>query len=524
MNMLSRRILLVGYEDQDNLGIRYLSSRLLQQGHHTRIVAFGDDPGPLLQLIQTERPDLVGFSLIFQYMVPQFAQVIRSLRDAGVRAHFTIGGHYASFEPEELLRQIPELDSVVRFEGEDTLIEIVENLDHPSLWKQVPGIAWLDQGKTVLNPPRQGRTHIDDFPEPDRRDIDYRRQDLPTASVLASRGCPWKCSFCSIITFYEANGTTGRRRRNPVKVVDEVEHLVRERGVKLILFQDDDFLAGGTEAKAWAKAVAGEIVHRKLEEEMRWKIACRSDEIRADLLAPLVAAGLCHVYMGVEGGDDASLAALNKHLKPAVHLQAGKILRELNVSFDFGFMLLEPWSTLQTVRNNMEFLRLFTEDGWAVAGFCRTLPYVGTPIERRLRDEGRLSGSSLEAEYRFLDTRVDLLWDFCLMAFEGRNFGTHATWNVLRGLLFDTHLDMPGRRRDSDRDAAARALVQASNGIMLDVLESAIELIESGEAQTLEHHELVNLARFARTEDQSIRRQLMAMERTGESAYELLFR
>jgi hypothetical protein len=270
--------------------------------------------------------------------------------------------------------------------------------------------------------------------------------------------------------------------------------------------------------------VAGEIVRRRLEEEMRWKIACRSDEIRADLLAPLVAAGLCHVYMGVEGGDETSLAALNKHLKPAVHLRAGKILRDLDVSFDFGFMLLEPWSTLQTARNNMEFLRTFTEDGWAVAGFCRTLPYVGTPIEKRLREEGRLNGSSLEAEYRFLDPRVDLLWDFCLMAFEGRNFGKHATWNVLRGLLFDTHLDMPGRRRDPDRDEAARALVQSSNGVMLDVLESAVDLIETGEAKTLEHHELVELAKFARAEDVSIRRQLTAMERVTESSCEMLFR
>lgn len=521
---MGRHVLLVGYEDQDNLGIRYLSSRLLQQGHHTRIVAFGSDPGPLLRIIQSEQPDVVGFSLIFQYMVPQFATVIRALRAAGVQSHFTIGGHYASFEPAELLRHIPELDSVVRFEGEETLSEIVEQVEHPSLWRTIPGIAWLDRGTAVLNPPRQGRTHIDDFPEPDRRDIDYRRQDLPTASVLASRGCPWKCSFCSIITFYEANGTVGRRRRNPIKVVDEVEHLVRERGARLILFQDDDFLAGGTEAKAWAKGVAGEIVRRGLEQEMRWKIACRSDEIRADLLAALVAAGLCHVYMGVEGGDEASLASLNKHLKPDVHLRAGAILRELDISFDFGFMLLEPWSTLQTARNNMEFLRTFTDDGWAVAGFCRTLPYVGTPIEKRLREEGRLNGSSLEAEYRFVDPRVDLLWDFCLTAFEGRNFGTHATWNVLRGLLFDTHLDMPGRRRDLDRDAAARTLVQSSNGVMLDVLESALDLIESEEATSLEHPELVNLARFARAEDQTIRRQLTAMARATESACEMLFR
>lgn len=521
---MRRRVLLVGFEDQDNLGIRYLSGRLLQQGHHTRIVAFGNDPGPLLYLIRAEQPDVVGFSLIFQYMVPQFAAVIRALREAGVQAHFTIGGHYASFEPVELLTYIPELDSVVRFEGEETLMEIVEHIENPSRWRQVPGIAWLDHGQVVLNPPRQGRKHIDDFPEPDRRDIDYRQQDLPTASILASRGCPWKCSFCSIITFYEANGTTGRRRRSPVKIVDEVEQLVRERGAKLILFQDDDFLAGGTEAKAWAKAVATEITRRGLQDEMRWKIACRSDEIRTDLLAPLVAAGLCHVYMGVEGGDNASLAALNKHVKPEVHLRAGQILRGLDVSFDFGFMLLEPWSTLQTARTNMKFLRRFTQDGWAVAGFCRTLPYVGTPMEKRLREEGRLIGSSLEADYRFLDTRVDLLWDFCLMAFEGRNFGKHATWNVLRGLLFDTHLDMPGRRRDPDRDAAAHSLVQSSNGVMLDVLEGAIDLIESGEAKTLEHQELLHLARFARAEDQTIRRQLAAMERATASPCEMLFR
>src|SRR5262245_19655757 len=208
-----RRVLLVGYEDQDNLGIRYLSSRLLQDGHHTRIVAFGPDPGPLLRVIQIEQPDLVGFSLIFQYMVPEFAAVIRALRAAGVSAHFTIGGHYASFEPEALLGFIPELDSVVRFEGEDTLAALVTGLDDPAAWRRTPGIAWRDDGKVVCTPPRGGRTAIDDFAPPDRRDIDYRVEELPTASVLASRGCPWKCSFCSIITFYEGSGNKGRRWR-----------------------------------------------------------------------------------------------------------------------------------------------------------------------------------------------------------------------------------------------------------------------------------------------------------------------
>lgn len=519
-----KRVMLVGFEDQDNLGIRYLSSRLLKDGHQTWIVAFGNDPEPLLAAIRTEKPDLVGFSLIFQYMVPEFREVIRALRAAGVASHFTIGGHYASFEPAQLLSMIPELDSVVRFEGEETLADLVAKLDHDQ-WRAIPGIAWKQGEKTVLTTPRHSAVPIDAFAEPDRRDIDYRAEAMPTASVLASRGCPWQCSFCSIITFYEGNGTKGRRRRNPERVVDEVEGLVREHGAKLILFQDDDFMAGGAAARRWTCTIAEELIRRNLHREMRFKISCRSDEVREEALRPLVEAGLCHVYLGVESGDAVDLAALNKLLSPEAHLRAGETLKALDLTFDFGFMLLEPWSTMATARSNMEFLRAFTADGWSVAGFCRTLPYVGTPIERRLREEGRLTGPSLDAEYRFLDPRVDLLWDFCLLAFEGRNFGANATWNVLRSVLFETHLDMPGRPRDPYALEAARLLVKASNGAMLDVLESAMGLIDIGIVTNLEASDLVELARLAWREDKVLRRQLAEMQQSGcGSTLEHLFR
>src|SRR6266478_6079218 len=104
------RVLLVGFEDQDNLGLRYLSSRLRQAGHLTRLVTITDGHQPVLQAVRSFQPDIVGFSLIFQYLVPHFHEVLTRLRAEGVAAHFTMGGHYPSFKPEMLLRVIPALD------------------------------------------------------------------------------------------------------------------------------------------------------------------------------------------------------------------------------------------------------------------------------------------------------------------------------------------------------------------------------------------------------------------------------
>jgi hypothetical protein len=233
--------------------------------------------------------------------------------------------------------------------------------------------------------------------------------------------------------------------------------------------------------------------------------------VREEVLVPLIEAGLAHVYLGVEAGDADALKSLNKHIKPEIHFQAGKILRKLDLSFDFGFMLLEPWSTVSTVRNNLRFLREFCDGGYAVAGFCRTLPYVGTPMEQQMRAEGRLAGPALEADYHFLDPRLDALWDFSLMAFAGRNYGKDAIWDRLRGLLFEARLDYPDRPHDPDFLAAARSLTHASNTLLLDIAEEAIDLIERAEVPNPGDEKLIRLARFSREENERIRATLTAI-------------
>jgi anaerobic magnesium-protoporphyrin IX monomethyl ester cyclase len=506
------RVLLVGFQDQDNLGLGYLASSLRAAGHEVRIETFKADFVPLLRLAWEWNPHIVGFSLIFQFMAPEFAQTMRGLRAGGVAAHFTIGGHYASFAPETLLQLIPELDSVVRFEGERTLVELTHAILAEQPWRGISGIAWRDGGTVHQTPPRKDAVDLDALPWPERTDTGYhKRSSLPTASVLGSRGCPYKCSFCSIITFYEGNNTRGRRRRNPILVVDEIEHLVRHRGTRLILFQDDDFLAGGPSARQWALTIAQQLIARGLHRQIRFKLSCRSDEVREEVFTPLIEAGLAHVYMGVEAGDADSLKTLNKHITADVHLRAGRILRALDISFDFGFMLLEPWSTVTTVRNNLHFLREFSAGGYVAAGFCRTLPYVGTPMEQRMRAEGRLVGPALEADYKFLDPRLDALWDFSLASFAGRNYGKNAVWDLLRGLLFEARLDYPDRPYDPEFLAGARTLADASNSLMIDISEEALDRIESMEKPDPRDPALVRLARLSREENERIHRMISAL-------------
>ena len=82
-----QRVLLIGFQDQDNLGLRYLMSAVNSVGHAAEIMTYRSDPDFILQRIQQEKPDVVGFSLIFQYMAPEFGRVIQALREAGVTAH-----------------------------------------------------------------------------------------------------------------------------------------------------------------------------------------------------------------------------------------------------------------------------------------------------------------------------------------------------------------------------------------------------------------------------------------------------
>ena len=403
----ARPVVLIGFQSMGNLGLGYLAATLRAAGYDVRVLDIELPQAALVAAVRGADPMLVGFSLIFQFYVRRYAKLMAALRAAGVEAHFTMGGHYPTLSPDETLTAAPDLDSLVRYEGEITLLEMVRAIEAGREWKDLDGVVWRDAGRTGANPPRALIHDLDSLPYPERDFEPMRVLGRAIMPILASRGCARTCSFCSIHTFYRSAPGKVVRLRKPVEVVREMKLLHERDGVSVFLFQDDDFPLFGKKWRAWAAEFVDELHWADLPGRVIWKINCRADAVDAELMAKMRDAGLYLVYMGLESGTEEGLATLNKEISVAQNLAAVATLKSLGIRFEFGFMLLDPSSSFASVRGNIAFLRQIVGDGCASATFCKMLPYDGTPIKDALQAAGRLKGDVCTPDYDFLDVRLD---------------------------------------------------------------------------------------------------------------------
>jgi len=400
-------VVLIGFQDQGNLGMGYLAAVLRRHGCTAEMIEIRESPEAIAARLLERRPLLVGFSLIFQFFLPQYRRIAQRLRAAGVECHFTIGGHYPSLCHDELLTNFPEIDSVVRYEGEETLLELIDRLRAGEDWRDISGIAYLRDGKVVATQARPLVQDLDALPFPDRPYQPDRVGGFPTLPVLASRGCIRRCSFCSIHTFYRTAPGKVVRVRKPEKVVEEMLELQRRHGVRVFLFQDDDFPLWGRKGRRWAEELMARLHDSGLADTAIWKISCRAEYVEPELFAAMREAGLFLVYMGIESGVESGLEILFKQMTVEQNLDAVATLKRLKIVYSYGFMLFDPSSTFDSVRQNIGFLRRIVGDGSGPAVFSRMLPYGGTPIRDLLAKEGRLRGDLTRPDYDFLDLRLN---------------------------------------------------------------------------------------------------------------------
>ena len=265
--------------------------------------------------------DLFLVSVNWHYELDSVCEVIRSL-PAGTMT--VVGGRFATENIEELFARCPNIDVIVRGDGEDTTRELVRT-GSPA---NVAGLTWRDGGRVVHNPDR-ALTTISDTLYPNRAKrryryrISYRNIGLGYSfdSLLSSQGCPFNCKFCSFKT-----NTLGQKRDWSARTPESVMKELAEIDAKVVAFIDDNFFAD-------IKRV-NRICDLILEAKMK-KIFLANARItianHPDLLKKMHRAGFRLLMIGLESAQDKSLKLLNKGFKTEDVKKAFAVLRRANI-------------------------------------------------------------------------------------------------------------------------------------------------------------------------------------------------
>jgi radical SAM superfamily enzyme YgiQ (UPF0313 family) len=242
------------------------------------------------------RPDVVGISSLF---TPYYREVLEVAARVKKRLNVPVvaGGSHASAVPESLLSS-PNVDYVIRGEGEKAFVEFLRYLKGQKRIEEVPNLAYRKDAEIALNP-LGDNFPIDELPFPDLRDLSpatYALARKPMTFMITSRSCPHKCSFCSVHTTFGTN----YRRRSLENVLDEIE-LRYSQGYRVIDFEDDNL----TYYKSTFKELCRRLIERFPNREMQFVAMNGISYLSLDeeLLGLMFQAGFSHLNLALVSSD-----------------------------------------------------------------------------------------------------------------------------------------------------------------------------------------------------------------------------
>lgn len=509
--MQSRPVVFVTLKEYDNLGVGYMASLLSANGFLTKVVDIRKNKAVITKYLKRLNPLLVGFSVIYQYYLSDFQDLILYLRKKEINCHFTAGGHYASLKFKELYKYIPYLDSIVLFEGEYTLLELASRIQNEKQWRDTEGIAYPEKGKIIENPLRPFETDLDKFPFPLRSPLKTYAFGLKFATIIAGRGCTYNCTFCNTKKFYSRVPGNGKRIRRPGMVAKEMKMLHNMRNCSVFLFLDDDFPVRSTIEPDWIKMFCNELESNGLSGNILWKICCRPDEVNEETFKLMKRHGLFLVFLGIEDGTDTGLKRLNKNMTTESSINAVNILKKLDIGIDYGFMLFQPYSTFSSVNENLDFLRTICYDGYIPVTFLKMMPYYDTAIETDLIKTGRLITSIGVRDYDFPDDKMNHYFKFITSCFtewlsNTRGLANTATWALNYCSVYLNYFETTPEGIKFYRKV--RRIVSESNLFLIDTMKELSAIFESdqykGENRLLEHYKVTT-----KTKHESFRNRIL---------------
>jgi len=377
------------YNLKEPMGLMYLAASLRNKGRRVEIFDADVEAKTLEQTIQRileKNPPLVGFSVL-QRALPSLEIAVGTLREKGYAGHITCGGITATLSFPYILERLGDkIDSIVLGEGEKTVVRLAERILNGQDWKTTPGIAYLENHTQVVNKPIDS-VDVDALPFAARDYLEYCLGKTNYATIMGSRGCYGVCSFCSNYSFESFRKGPRWRGRNPTSVVDEMQELFETYGVTVFKFNDPNIFGPGPRGRQHVVQICQEIEKRRLPFHLMG--FCRGNDVTDNpgIVRYLKAAGFERLLIGVESSDDEILRRFRKGETIGQMEKALDILEGERISVVVGFMIFNPYTTLETLKRDLAFLKR--------RGYCPTLSkalrvFDGTPIQALLEAEGRL--------------------------------------------------------------------------------------------------------------------------------------
>lgn len=358
------------------LGLEYLVGALEPEGHDCLVLDLridGEDAG--LEACRRHDPDLVGIQCNFTTERNRAMRVARRVRGLLPEAFILLGGHDASRSPEWFLQ--PPVDAVAIGDGESVLPELVRALEEGRALGSVPGMAFRDGDEVRETSPAERIDDLDELPLParasvsryaDRYYINYRK---PLALLETARGCPYRCTFCSVWQFHG----TRFRYKSPERVVQELAAIDAPN----VFITDDIFWLDADRGWEMARQIQAAGIRKYFTVQTRTDLICR----HPDLVEAWKGCGDLAIFLGVEKVDDEGLRALNKRSRADANVRALEILKEIGVGFTSNFIVDPDWQSEDFARLKA-WLRVM---GAYNSGFSVLTPLPGTLLWNDVKDE-----------------------------------------------------------------------------------------------------------------------------------------
>jgi anaerobic magnesium-protoporphyrin IX monomethyl ester cyclase len=366
---------------QPPLGVGYLAASILRDCSGVEPVildrSFERNPRQaLLRDVGEGCYDLLGISLVTPHL-GMMKELALAAKQARPETLVVVGGPHATMLPEATLA-IPGVDIVCEGEGEQVLVELLRAGGNP---RGIAGLLYRDEsGQVVRQPRHQEYANLDEIPIPARQlydmenylthwySMDTVRQGMRGTSVLATRGCPYRCTFCqpTISTMFGNK----IRKRDPVKIVDEIEQMRDQFRLEAFMFEDSTFILD----HAWVRRICRELMERKIG--LLWCCNVRVDLASFEILRDMKEAGLRKVNMGVESGSNRILRDIyDKGTTTEMVRKCLADCKRLGLKVQGYFMMGAP---TETRREMQETIRLAADEPFDDAVFDIATPFPGT--------------------------------------------------------------------------------------------------------------------------------------------------